>query len=113
MDKQELKKHICACFLPFQPRKILLFGSWARNQHDRYSDIDLIIVYETRKRFLDRLEELYLCWNLPMAIDILAYTPDEFELLRHDNPFIQEACQEGEVIYEHAAQGSKTVAGPS
>jgi predicted nucleotidyltransferase len=113
MDKHELKKHICACFAPFQPQKILLFGSWARNQHDSYSDVDIIVVYETQKRFMDRLQELYMSWDLPLAVDILAYTPEEFDVMRKESSFVQDAIKEGEVIYEHAAQGSPAMACPS
>ncbi len=38
---------------------ILLFGSLARGDMNRMSDIDMIIVKETGKKFLDRLDEIY------------------------------------------------------
>jgi predicted nucleotidyltransferase len=38
---------------------ILLFGSLARGDMNRMSDIDMIIVKETGKKFLDRLDEFY------------------------------------------------------
>jgi len=113
MNKAELKRRISACFAPFQPQLILLFGSWARNQTDMCSDADIIIVYETPKRFLERLKELYMSWDLPLAVDILAYTPDEFNAMRYESSFMQDAIQEGEVIYEYTDQGSQTMAGPS
>ena len=37
------------------------------------------MVYQTKKKFMDRLEELYMSWAIPEAVDILAYTPDEFD----------------------------------
>jgi len=113
MDKHELKERICACFAHLQPQQILLFGSWARNQQDSCSDVDIIVVYETQKRFLDRLQELYVSWDLPLAVDILAYTPEEFDIMRKESSFVQDAIEEGEIIYEHAAQGSQAMAGPS
>ncbi len=40
-------------------KKIILFGSVARGDVRRDSDLDLIIVQETNKKFLSRLEPFY------------------------------------------------------
>jgi uncharacterized protein len=95
-----LKEKIIEAFRPFDPQKIVLFGSMARDDHDEASDVDLIIVYETNKRFLDRLEDLYMNWNIPKAVDILAYTPSEYESMSADSGFLQKVLSEGQVIYE-------------
>ena len=101
MNKEELKKAIVSSYKKLNPVKIILFGSWCRNEEDKYSDVDIIVIYETKKRFLDRLKELYLMWDIPVAFDILAYTPEEFEkMLKEKNPFIKKINREGEVIYE-------------
>lgn len=107
MNKEELKKAIVSSYKKLNPVKIILFGSWCRDEEDKYSDVDIIVVYETKKRFLDRLEELYLMWDIPIAFDILAYTPEEFyNMLKEDNPFIERINREGEVIYEGSKSGS-------
>ncbi len=100
MGIAEIKKHILSAFMPFKPYKIILFGSITREDWDEYSDVDVIVVYETRKRFLDRLNDLYLSWDFPKAIDILAYTPAEFDEMVNDNCFIQDAVKTGELLYE-------------
>jgi len=103
VNKEELKKAIVSSYKKINPVKIILFGSWCRNEEDKYSDVDIIVIYATRKRFLDRLEELYLMWDIPIAFDILAYTPEEFDrMLKEKNPFIERINREGEVIYERA-----------
>ena len=107
MNKEELKKAIISSYKKINPVKIILFGSWCRDEEDKYSDVDIIVIYETKKRFLDRLEELYLIWDIPVAFDILAYTPVEFErMLKEKNPFIKRINKEGEVIYEGIKTGS-------
>ena len=107
MNKEELKKAIVSSYKKLNPVKIILFGSWCRNEEDKYSDVDIIVIYETKKRFLDRLKELYLMWDIPVAFDILAYTPEEFEkMLKEKNPFIKKINREGEVIYEGIKTGS-------
>jgi len=46
-------------------------------------------------------------WDIPVAFDILAYTPVEFErMLKEENPFIKKISREGEVIYERTKTGS-------
>ena len=101
MKKSELKKAIISSYKKLNPVKIILFGSWCKDEEDKYSDVDIIVIYETKKRFLDRLEELYLMWDIPIAFDILAYTSQEFDkMLKEKNPFIETINREGEVIYE-------------
>lgn len=104
MEKNELYQQIKAIFLKCHPEKIVLFGSWARGEEDLYSDIDLIIVLQSNKRFLDRLADLYEMWSLNRSVDILAYTPEEFnEMLADDNSLVTRALKEGVVIYEKSA----------
>ena len=100
MNREALKQHIVSVFKPFDPQRIIIFGSFARGDWDEMSDIDVIVVYRTDKSFLDRLKELYLSWDIPKAVDILAYTPEEFEQMFQHNFFIQEALNTGEVLYE-------------
>lgn len=100
MKLATLKKKIISTFKPFQPEKIVLFGSVAREDWDELSDVDVIVVYDTDKAFMARLKELYMSWNIPKAVDILAYTPSEFEQLMKESLFVQEVVREGEVIYE-------------
>jgi len=107
VNKGELKKAIVSSYKKLDPVKIILFGSWCRGEEDKYSDADIIVIYETKKRFLDRLKELYLMWDIPVAFDILAYTPVEFEkMLKEKNTFIERINREGEVIYERTKTGS-------
>lgn len=110
MNKEELKKSIISLYKKLNPVKIILFGSWCKEEEDKYSDVDIIVIYETKKRFLDRLKELYLIWDIPIAFDILAYTPEEFDnMLKEKNPFIERINREGEVIYERLEQGSSSM----
>jgi predicted nucleotidyltransferase len=99
-SSKNLDADIIDTFKSVNPQKIILFGSVAREEADRFSDIDLIIVYRTQKRFLDRLEELYRHWNIDRAVDILAYTPEEYEVLLKESDFVREAVEKGRVIYE-------------
>jgi predicted nucleotidyltransferase len=85
----------------YSPEKVILFGSQARACSDSYSDIDLIVVKETEKPFLDRTKELLKIIKPTFAIDIIVYTPDEFQkMLSQGNAFLEHVLEEGEIIYE-------------
>lgn len=81
-------------------RSIMLFGSLARGDTNRTSDIDMIIVKEAKKRFLDRLDEIYSTLVPEVSLDILVYTPEEFEAMKNGSAFVTNAVKEGEILYE-------------
>jgi len=93
----ELRKIVSRLRQDRNVKLILLFGSLARGEVGEGSDLDLIVVKETEKKFLDRLEEFYR--EAGIAMDILVYTPGEFEEMRNRN-FIKKAIEEGIILYE-------------
>lgn len=99
---EEIRTSAVDAFRRFDPDRIILFGSHAAGTADEDSDIDLIVVYDTRERFLDRLRELYVAWTFPKSADILAYTPQEFEDLLASRHFVQDAVAAGTVLYERS-----------
>lgn len=80
--------------------KIILFGSLVTGDVHSTSDIDLIIIKKTSKRFMDRLDEFYNCIIPDVSTDILVYTPEEFEEMKLNSQFIRTALKNSKVIYE-------------
>ena len=80
--------------------KIILFGSMCGEKIGSASDIDLVVVQETQKRYLQRIEELIQLIKPSYAIDILVYTPEEFDRLRLKNSFVRQITSQGKVLYE-------------
>lgn len=99
-DALSLKSRIVETFRPFNPKMIILFGSAVHRALNEVEDVDLIIVYDTEKPYMSRLKELNEIWNIPKAVDILAYTSSEFGLMMEESVIVQEALKQGEVIYE-------------
>ncbi len=83
--RRELKRR-----LPADVKAAYLFGSYAtRNAHD-LSDIDLIVVYETRRAWPERFVDFPKVLALG-NVDLLAYTPDEYtQLQRFPSAFWRE-----------------------
>lgn len=88
--------------------KAILFGSIVSGDIHNLSDIDLIIIKKTKKRFLDRLSEFYSYLKPRCAIDILVYTPEEFSNLIETNNFIKYAVSKGKTIYEKAKKDTRS-----
>lgn len=60
--------------------RAVAFGSYARGDADGYSDLDLAVVLATDLPPLERSPLLpELLDALPLATDLLVYTPEEFE----------------------------------
>jgi predicted nucleotidyltransferase len=106
METTQLEKRIISTFERFDPLRIILFGSHAAGNADQESDVDVIIVYRTQKKFLDRLKELYVSWDILRPVDILAYTPEEFEQMMEESQFLPEAVSKGKTIYERTGARS-------
>jgi len=95
----ELRRYINVLKEKCKPEKILLFGSLANGKVGMWSDIDLVIIKSTEKPFLDRTKEVLLLLHPEVGMDILVYTPEEFEMLKERKFFKDEVLAKG-VIYE-------------
>jgi predicted nucleotidyltransferase len=73
--------------------------SLARGNVGSTSDIDLIVVEDTDKRFLDRLAEVYAAVVPRKGLDVLVYTPEEFEAMSQCSSLVRKAVSEGRVLY--------------
>jgi predicted nucleotidyltransferase len=90
----------------YQPEKVILFGSSAWGVIHPDSDIDLVVVKKTDKRFYDRIGDvLHILWSgvetPKIGVDVLVYTPEEFQEMSRGNYFIRdEVLGKGRIIYE-------------
>ena len=89
------------------PEKIYLFGSHASGASNEQSDIDLIIVAPSDERPLERrmeLRRMLVEYDRRIGLDLLVYTPDEFNMLaKEPSSFISSAVKHGVKIYDRKA----------
>jgi predicted nucleotidyltransferase len=87
----------------YAPQKVILFGSYASGEPDRDSDIDLLIIKQTRERFLDRWAHVHEVLNgthPSIPLEPLVLTPQEVrDRLAVGDQFIQEILERGKVLY--------------
>lgn len=86
----------------FHPERIILFGSQARGDARRDSDLDLCVVMETSERPVQRSIAVASIFKLPSwPMDIVVYTPQEYEERRHmRGTFVNTIDREGKVLYD-------------
>lgn len=92
-------KNIINQLKPYNPEKIILFGSYAYGQPNKNSDVDLIIIKKTNDPFLERQKNARLLLKTTTPVDVLVFTPEEFEKAKYTNLFIKEASEQGKVVY--------------
>lgn len=98
----DLREKIAPVLKQYHVQKAIVFGSFARGDVSRHSDVDLILVQQTARRFWDRYDGLLDALNRALperALDVLIYTPDELVRMSY-RAFIQSALCEGKVIDE-------------
>jgi predicted nucleotidyltransferase len=84
-----LKQQIIDALIGKKLQQVIIFSSYARGNYDQYSDLDIIIVCDTQLPFVERFREFHPLFELPMAIELLVYTPQEFAgMIERENPFI-------------------------
>ncbi|MBW1668762.1 MAG: nucleotidyltransferase domain-containing protein [Deltaproteobacteria bacterium] len=99
--RQELARYVELLQEQYRPERIILFGSLSKNKTGAWSDIDLVIIKDTEKPFLDRIREIFMLLRPKVGVDFLVYTPSEFEDLCKTRLFFkEEILAKGEVIYE-------------
>jgi predicted nucleotidyltransferase len=82
-----------------QVEQVILFGSYAAGRRDLFTDLDLLVVMASDQDFVQRTAGLYRQLDVDVDLDMLVYTPDEFERQRQRG-FIRQVLKTGKVVYE-------------
>ena len=84
------------------PRKIILFGSRARNEARPDSDFDILIIAESSQPRYRRSGPIYgALSDILLPMDIIVYSPEEvMDWSDVPRAFVTTAIREGQVLYE-------------
>lgn len=88
----------------YQPEKIFIFGSFVRNEQTKDSDLDLLIIKNTEETYYQRPRAVRSLFNRqPCSMDILVYTPEEFNKRKNTlNNIVNIAVKTGKLVYERS-----------
>lgn len=95
--KSEVRDYIKRLNKRFKVEKSILFGSRARKDYLDTSDVDLIVVSKdfSNMNFRKRMNEAIEYWNGNVDLEIICYTPEEFEKMRRKIGLVKKAVEEG------------------
>jgi len=85
----------------YKPEKVILFGSVARGEETKDSDLDLFVVKNTKRNYFDRLTEAGKFIKTDRDVDLIVYTPQEFDkALKEKRVFINQVLKYGKTLYD-------------
>ena len=100
-NQKEIKKIVGRIVRKYKPEKIYLFGSFAWRKPTKDSDVDLLIVKKTRKKWIARQIEIGRIIDGEIATDTLVRTPLEIKRrLDLGDFFYRNILRKGKMLYE-------------
>ena len=85
------------------PERIVLFGSYARGENRKNSDIDILILIkdlENERKITGALNKALLNENISIPIDFLAMDYDKYNILKNKIGCIYKTIEyEGQILY--------------
>lgn len=98
----------------FSPERIVLFGSFARGDQNRASDLDLVVIAPTALPFFDRIgRALEICQGAStrLPVEALVYTPEEWErMIAEGSSFAALVLREGRVLHDRRPEPGRGTA---
>jgi len=90
----------------YDPTRILIFGSRAQGTPLKESDLDLLVVSKTFEGipFIQRAHHLLWTLRVPFPIEVLCYTPEEYERKRKEIGVVRIASEEGVDLLDDEGQ---------
>jgi predicted nucleotidyltransferase len=85
----------------FRPERVILFGSYARGEAGRDSDVDLLVVMPVSgSKRAKQVEVRLALHDIRLAKDIIVVTPAEFKRNQEIvGTIVRPAVKEGKVLY--------------
>ncbi|QDU52156.1 nucleotidyltransferase domain-containing protein [Gimesia panareensis] len=102
MDQETaIKSFVEKAVQRFKPQAIYLFGSRARGDNLLHSDYDFIVVSKEfeKLKWLYRIYALVKFWKADENIDVLPYTPTEFEDKKINSSTVRSAMKDAKLVY--------------
>jgi predicted nucleotidyltransferase len=110
MHSQHLIDEMTERLKELKPRKVILFGSYAKGTQTEDSDLDVLVVLDSDERsktfseLMERSKPVSAAVRdvrKKTAMDLIVYTMAEFEFLRNQKDFfVEEIVEIGKILYE-------------
>ena len=84
-----------------KPKALILFGSAARGEMKKDSDVDVLMIKETKKKFHDRIVDVHIRLETNIPTDVIVLTPQEIKYIKRRNEFFADIISNGKLVYGH------------
>ncbi|MCB4790310.1 MAG: nucleotidyltransferase domain-containing protein [Elusimicrobia bacterium] len=99
--QKELRSIVSILKKKYNPEKVILFGSLLKDSMKNNSDIDLMVIRNTRKNPWARQKEVEKYLKHKVPLDLLVYTPKEIKYrMSIGDLFVKDIVDNGKIIYE-------------
>lgn len=100
-NEEEINEFVDKIIKKFKPERIILFGSYGYGAPNKDSDVDVLVVINSKKRPVDLAIQIRSAIRAPFPVDLLVRTPKQIEKrLSMDDFFIKEIITKGKILYE-------------
>ena len=101
LTSEQTKELVARIVEAAHPQRIVLFGSAARGEAGRHSDIDLLVVAPEGAHRRKTAQAIYRgLLGTGLAVDVVVATPSDLEKYRESPSLIyREALREGKELY--------------
>jgi len=102
INESSIKKINDIIIKNYSPDKIIIFGSYAHGTPTENSDLDILIIKDTRLPRIKRTNDLRKHFRgLKIPLDILVYTHKEINKYKNvKTSFIYDVIKNGRIVYE-------------
>jgi predicted nucleotidyltransferase len=89
----------------FKPQKIILFGSYARGNPRPESDVDMLVVMNTKLKDVRQAIEICQQIDYRFGLDLIVHTPKYLmERVKRGDWFLRDVLKEGKVLYDFTSR---------
>ncbi|PIU36887.1 nucleotidyltransferase domain-containing protein [Candidatus Roizmanbacteria bacterium CG07_land_8_20_14_0_80_34_15] len=82
-----------------KPQAIILFGSYAWGKPHIDSDLDILMIKNTKKTFRERVRDSRFQLKTHVPVDLIILTPEEVKKYYNKRIFLRQIVEEGKLIY--------------
>jgi len=101
ISNEEIERFVNKIAEEYKPEKIILFGSYGYGTPGEHSDVDMLVIINSKERPVDLAIQIRSAICTPFPVDLLVRTPQQIdERLSMNDFFIKEIVSKGRILYE-------------
>lgn len=104
IGKEKIAEIVDKIVSGYNPDKIILFGSYATENPNEDSDLDLFVIKDSDLPRPQRAVQVRkMLYGSMIPIDLIVYTPEEIDESKENRfSFVYEVLNSGKILYERA-----------